>query len=118
MSSLDEIRSVFLAEGLDEDVRSDNERVLRDWEEGLRHNEAFASWQDSDITKQIVQQAKQTYIECALLLAQNRDLTDRQRDSLYAKQDAALWLLALTNKDAKKMLESIEAEIKAALSQI
>ncbi len=50
-----------------------------------------------------------------MLLVENRSLTEAERLSVYAKQDAAKWILSLTEKDAPKELERIHSAIKQAL---
>lgn len=112
---LDKIKEIFLTE-VDEDIRQDNLDKINEWEQGLTHNEAFVSWQDHDITKEILKQAKESYREIALILADNRKLTEEQRYALWGKQDACAFIIDLAGKDAKGELEQIQKEIKTALS--
>ncbi len=116
MTELDQLKKAFLSDELDEETRADNERKIAEWEQGLLDNEAFASWQDSDITKQVVRQLKESYKDFGFLLATNRELTDVQRASLWAKQDAAVWLLSLVDPDAKGIVDAIQSEIRTALA--
>lgn len=109
------VRKIFLTE-VDEETRADNEKLIKEWEQGLIHNEAFKDWQDHDVSREIADQARRSYIDCALSLASNRQLTDEQRKSTWAKQDAALWLLSLIDKDAKGTIKRIEEEIKRVLT--
>lgn len=112
---LDQVRKIFLDE-VDEDVRADNEEKIKEWEQGLIHNEALLSWKEHDLTKAIAHKAKDTFKELGLLLASNRALTDEQRRSLWGKQDAMQWFLSLTEQDPKGEIERIETEIKTALN--
>ena len=115
MKELEDIRKIFLAD-VDEETRLDNEKTIIEWETGLRENEAIAEWREHDITKKIVLQVKQSYKDHAMQLAINRTLTDEQRRSLWGKQDACLFILSLTEIDAKGAIERIHNEIKTALN--
>lgn len=116
MKELDTIRAQFLADDIDPEDREDNEKLLREWEQGLIQNEAYISWQSHDITKEIAKKLKKEYKEFAMILANNRTLTEVQRVSLWAKQDACLFILSMTEKDAKGQLEQIQNEIRRAIS--
>lgn len=118
MKELDELRAAFLSPEIDSETRVENEEKIREWEQGLVMNEAFAGWQSHDVTRQIVAQAKQSYKEMALLLAENRHLKEGERLSLWAKQDAIVWLLSLTERDAKGALDNIRDEIRTALNAL
>lgn len=113
---LDALKAVFLAPTLDEETRAENEEQLRQWEQQLIESEAFQSWKDHDITKQIVAKAKSSYVECAIMLATRRNLTDDKRQAVYAQQDAIKWLLSLTEVDAKGAMEAVQQKIRAALN--
>ena len=116
MEDLEKVRDVFLDTELDDDVLEDNRRQIADWERGLVSSEAMASWQEHDITKGIMVKVKEEYKEISTSLMQNRNLTEAQRQAIYAKQDAMRWLISLNNKDAKQELEAINGEIKKALN--
>lgn len=105
----------FLTE-VDEETRLDNEQQIAEWERDLRDNEAMADWRDHDISKKIATQAKVTYKELSMQLATNRSLTDEQRRSFWGRQDACLFILSLTEMDAKGALERIHAAIRAAIA--
>lgn len=115
MKDLDQVKNIFLAD-VDEETRADNELKIREWEQALIENEAFLSWQEHDITKVIILQVRKAYKEISLNLAVNRGLTEAQRMSSWAKQDACLFLLGLAEKDAKGTLEQVTKEIKTALN--
>ena len=112
---LEKVREIFLTE-VDEETRLDNEQKIIEWETGLRENEAIADWRDHDITKKIALQAKESYKDFAMQLAINRALTPEQRQTLWGKQDACLFILSMTEVDARGALEQIRKEIKAALN--
>lgn len=116
MKELEIIRAQFLADDIDEEDREDNERILQEWENSLIQNTAFVEWRNHEITREIVQKIKTQYKEFAVSLYSNRSLTDTQRQSLWAKQDACMFILSLTEKNAKEEIEHIQKEIKAAIS--
>jgi hypothetical protein len=115
MKELDKVREIFLSE-VDEETRLDNEQKIAEWETGLRENEAIADWREHDITKQIARQAKDSYKELSLQLALNRSLSPEQRHSMWGRQDACLFILSMTEVDARGRLEQIQKEIKQAIA--
>ena len=115
MKDLDKLKQIFLTE-VDEETLLENQELIRAWEKDLIESESFASWQDHDITLNIARQVKVSYVDISLMLARNRDLTERQRYELWGKQDACLFILSLIEKDAKGKIQSIQNEIKKALN--
>lgn len=116
MKELDTLREIFVANTADDETREDNQRMIADWERTLIESQQFQDWKNHDITRMIIQRAKQAYKDCALALAENRDLDDEDRVSLWAKQDACLWLLSITDKDVKSTIKQIRSEIRHAIS--
>lgn len=112
---LDKLREIFLTE-VDDETRADNEQKIQEWENALIHNEALASWKDHDITKRIIQKARESYKQLAMQLWQQRSLSDAQRQGLHAEQDAMLWLIRLAEDDPKAEIERIHKEIAAAIN--
>jgi L-2-hydroxyglutarate oxidase LhgO len=112
---LEKLKASFLSNDLDEEIRLDNEEKIREWERDIQKNKAFLSWQGHDVTRIIIGKAKEAYKEFALILMTNRNLTEEQRKSLWAKQDACSFLISLGEKDAKSALTKIYTEIKAAI---
>lgn len=116
---LNQIRKIWLdPETVDDEDRRDNEEKIKEWERALIENENFLGWQEHDVTKQILKQARENYKEISLILATNRELTDRQRMEYWGKQDAALWLITLGDHNAKLTLESINLEMRTALGKV
>lgn len=111
---LDKVREIFLTD-VDDETREENLKVLEEWETGLRNNQAMASWQGHDITKQVAMQAKEAYKEAGIMLATRRDLTDEQRHRLWGQQDAAAWLISMVETDAVAQLNLIRKQIRDAL---
>lgn len=116
MSDLDKLRDIYIAdEGLTEEERADNAAKITEWERGLRESEALLSWKEHDFTREITARAKEHYRALGIRLATVRTLTEQERLSMWAKQDAMAWLLSLSQDDPKKEIELITNEIKLAL---
>jgi myosin heavy subunit len=114
IKELEKVSEIFLND-VDSEEYQENLQTLKDWENGLEENRLFLSWQSHDVTQRIVQKAKESYKEFGLLLATNRNLTDVQRQSLWAKQDACAFLLSLTTKDALAEIQQILTQIEHAI---
>jgi hypothetical protein len=115
MKELDEIESIFLADDVDEETRTENAEVVREWKRSLRESETYLHWQQSDITKEISHKAKEAYLAAALRLATDRSITPEIRFKLWAEQDAASWILSLTEQDAKGALAALKNTIASKL---
>jgi len=115
MKELEKAKEIFLSD-VDEETRDENIELLNEWEVNIAKNQAYLEWKDSDITIEINKIVREAYKEHALLLATNRSLTEEQRQALYAKQDACLFILSLTNRNAKTELDSIIKEIQHAIN--
>lgn len=114
-----ELRKLFAAdEGVDEETRADNEQQIQEWEQSVRTHELMAEWQEHPISKSISIRAEETYVECATTLWRNRSLTDAQRAALWAKQDAAQFILTLTEKDPKGVIARIHKQVKSAIDAV
>lgn len=112
---LEQARQVFI-ESVDSEDRAENERVLAEWEQSIVKNKAYEDWKNHDITREINQKLRKLIIDFAVTLSENRSLDEKTRMSLWAKQDACLLMLSLTDENAKSALESIQREIRHALS--
>lgn len=116
MKDIEQIKEIFLDESLDEETKTENLKQIQEWEKSLVKNENFIRWQEHEITKQIFQQAKEAYKDNALSLLR-RDLTENQRQAIYAKMDANLWIISLFGRDdAKLNIDQINKEIRQALN--
>jgi hypothetical protein len=115
MDEIQKVREIFLTD-LDEETRADNEAKIREWEEQIIRNQAYLDWREHDITTEINKMVRQAYKEHAMALASNRTLTEEERKALWAKQDACLFILSLTDQNAKSALESVLREIRQVLS--
>lgn len=116
MKELDDLKKIFLADDVDDETRADNETKIREWEQELVANENLAGWLDHDVTKDIINNARKSYIDLGVMLATRRDITEATRQSLWARQDAMLWLITLAEKDAKGAIQAINDEIRKALN--
>ncbi len=112
---IEEARQIFLSD-VDEEIQKDNLDKIREWEQTLRTNAAFASWQESDISKLLLAEFKTVYKEASCRLAETRVLTDAERATLWAKKDACLMVISLMARDAKGEIASVQQEIDRALS--
>lgn len=116
MKELEKVTEIFLASDVDAEDYAENKERLIEWEKGLNENRLFLSWQAHDVTKEIVIKAKQSYKDFGILLATNRNLTEVQRQSLWAKQDACAFLLSLTDKNALEEIKQIQKQIEVAIN--
>lgn len=111
---LEQVREIFLTE-VDEETLKQNKEEIDSWNQSLIENKAYLEWQSSDITRSISRQAQESYKDASMSLALKRDLTDIDRNKLYAVQDACTFILSLTDKNAKESLEQLSKQIKQAL---
>jgi len=114
MKDLDRVKELFLTD-VDEETRKENEEKIIEWERGIRVSESFKEWQETDVTRQIVSKVKETYRDLSMALIHNRTLTDAERASIHARQDACLFILSLADVDADGQIRSIQAQITKAL---
>lgn len=115
MQELQRAKEIFLTD-VDEETRIENEHKIVEWERDLQRNQAYARWKDHDITRDLNKMAREAYKQHGLALANNRSLTEEQRKTLWAKQDACLFILSLTDQNAQSAVDSILREIKHALN--
>lgn len=118
IKEIEDAKEIFLSQDVDEESRSDNLELINQWERSLIESENFISWREHDVTQQIFAKAKEAYIQYSLSLAQNRKMTDEERKSLFAKQDAVLWIMGLIKQDRESVIEGIKKEIASVLSKI
>lgn len=115
MQEIEQLKEVFLTD-VDPEDYEDNKRQIEQWQQQLTESEEYASWVDHPVTRNIAIQCRVSYLEATKSLALNRNLTDNDRASLWAKQDAALWLLSITEKDTKSAIAQIRRDIDRALN--
>jgi hypothetical protein len=115
---LEKLKSIFLSDDLDQEDVQENLEKINEWEKALIENENFQSWQEHEVTKKIIDQAKYTYREYFMRLGSVRDLTPEARASLHAKMDAILWLISLAEKDAKEEINQLHKQIKGAIAAV
>ncbi len=114
---LEKARQIFLTD-VDEETRGDNAKRLLEWEQSLIKNSAYLKWQQQDITQNILQEVKSAYQDASVQLALTRDLTEIQRNKLYATQDACMFIIGIMAKDAKSTLEQLQKEIRFAVRAV
>jgi hypothetical protein len=115
MSDLDTVKEIFLSD-VDEETLTENLQKINEWESNLRKNNAYLAWKGHGVTEELNKMVKSAYKDHALQLATNRSLSEADRQTLWAKQDACLFILDLTAKDAKTELNSVLREIKHVLN--
>lgn len=116
MKELEQVKQLFLAPDIDDETRQDNLEQIKAWEQSLIENENVASWKEHDVTQSLLKEVKQHYKDFTLLLIHERNLTQEMRLSLWAKQDACMFLIKLMDKDAKGTVEQIRKEINIAIN--
>ncbi len=112
---LQKLKEIYLTSDIDSEDYEDNLKRITEWETSIRESEDFGSWQESDVTKSIIQKAKDSYKDNAMRLINNRTMTEEDRKSIWVKQDAILWILSLVEKDVKSIVEQIRSDIRKAL---
>ncbi len=118
MKDIEKIKEIFLSEDVDDEDYQENLDKITDWENSLIENENLLSWQEHDITKEIISNTKENLLEVSLRLVNDREITEQERMTMFAKQDAMKWLISLSSDNPKIILEQINDDIKKALNQI
>lgn len=116
MTDIEKLKEIYLGADVDSEDYQDNLDKITEWEEALAKSQDFMGWQKHDITKRIIAKAKETYKENAIRLGSDRNLTQAQRDSLFAKQDAIAWLINMAGEDYETVIKQINMEIKQVLA--
>ena len=116
-TDIEKLREIYVAEDVDEETRTDNLAIIREWEKELRSHEDMERWREHPITLKLAAQARKSYVDHSLLLARSRELNEAARFALWAKQDAAMWLLLLVAKDSNGELDALRSKIARALAE-
>ncbi len=116
MKDLERLKQIFLTD-VDPDTHEENMRQIQEWESALIKHDAYQAWKSHDITKSIAAKAREAYVEASMLLANRRDADDATRQSLWAKKDAALWILTLIEADSGTSIEAINMQVRRALEK-
>lgn len=116
MTDLEKLKEIYLDPTLSEEEREDNAVYILKWEKALIESKNFDSWAKDPITSDIFSRARTSYVEFSRLLIENRELTEKERMSIYARQDAMLWILSLKG-GFEQTLNSINKEIQIALEK-
>ena len=114
-NDLEKLKTIFLSDEVDAEDYQDNLDKINEWEQSLVSNENIKGWQDHDITREIVQRAKESHATLSLLLATDRKLTDTERASIYARQDAMVWMISIASESPEQVIAGIQDDIKKAL---
>jgi hypothetical protein len=116
-NDIEKLKEIFLTD-VDEETKADNLAQIQEWERALVEAEDYEGWREHDVTRRVAAEAKKAYIDLSMELATRRDLTEQQRMSLYARQDAMRWLLSHTEKDGAATIKAIQADIRRALMAV
>lgn len=116
MNDLQKLKEIFLSNDIDSEDYQDNLALIKDWETELLINENLLDWQEHDVTKRIMAQAKQTHKDVCMRLMNDRDLSKSQRLSLFARKDAMEWMMSLASKEPEEAIKQIQSDIKKALN--
>lgn len=111
----DKLREVFLSKDIDDEDYDDNYKALNDLEREYRESVDLQEWLGHVLTKKLFDTAQEAYVSNAVRLAQDRELTEKERWSIYAKQDAMLWLLTVVEDNPTEKISLIEEQVKKAL---
>jgi hypothetical protein len=115
MKELEQAKKIFLTD-VDDETLAENQEQIRAWESSLQQNKAYERWKAHDLTVELNKRVKTSYRDFAMVLATNRSLTEEQRTSIYAKQDACLFILGLTDQDAENAIASVLREIRQTIN--
>lgn len=115
MNEIERAKAIFLTD-VDEETYKENLQRITEWERTIQTNESYLMWREHPITQEITQKAREAYRDLAIALAENRSLTEEQRKSLWARQDACMFILSHTDKDARGTLENVLREVRRALN--
>jgi hypothetical protein len=116
MKELEQVREIFLAPDQDEEIIAHNREVLAEWERSLAETSAFADWQSHEVAQQVLSQARTSYKDLGMVLAERRDLSEAERLSIFARQDACTFIIKLLGRDARHELELLHEEIRKELN--
>lgn len=116
MEDLLKLKEIFLSDDIDSEDYQENLDQISEWEKELVENENMKSWQEHDVTKKIMAQAESSYIDLSLRLVSDREITDALQKSIWAKQDACLYIISLASNDVKTAMESIQKKVRAAIN--
>lgn len=114
MDELNKAKEIFLTD-VDEETYAENIQMLDAWEKELIESENFASWQSHDISKNILKQMKNSYVEITLQLGEDEKLSEKVRDDLFAKKKAISWVLSILDSDYKTAIEDLQKTIRNAI---
>lgn len=114
MENLQKLKEIYLND-VDTELYEENLEQITEWEKKLIESENMVSWLTHDTTIQIKKQAKESFVSMSVTLSVNRELTEAQRLSIYAKQDACLFILSLGESNSKDIIQSINRDINIAL---
>jgi hypothetical protein len=114
MENLQKLKEIYLND-VDTELYEENLEQITEWEKKLIESENMLSWLAHDTTIEIKKKAKESFVSMAVTLSVNRELTEAQRLSIYAKQDGCLWILSLGESNSDEIIQGINRDINIAL---
>jgi len=110
MQELEQLRQLVFSGGFDEESKKD----VLNFEKRLHEVAVKENLKDTPVFKDYIDWLQAEVDRCNLLLQNDRTLTDRQRDELFAKKDICDRFLSIFNGSHREQLESA---IKEALAR-
>jgi hypothetical protein len=116
----DKIKKIkeYCLKDVDSETYEENRKDIQELEKALNESEMYKSWQDHEITKRIQEYAKKEHLDCSKTLATSRTLTDEERTNLWARQDAAKWIIDIGSQDVESEMRDINLKLDRILSAI
>lgn len=100
-----------------EDSRENIEEVTQ-MEREFEDSRLAKDWKEHELSKRLMVQAQESYIDLALRLANDRQLTEQERLSMYAKQDAMMWFMNLVERNPEKHMKEITDKVRRAIKSV
>lgn len=110
------LENIFTGPDLSDEEREDNSKVIAEWRTGLKEAKEYASWLSHPTTQSIITTAKKAYVDTAVLLATNKDLTQDKRMELFAVQSARKWFILIGSTKPEQDIKNIEQEMRMRLA--
>lgn len=104
-----------IRKGLTKD-NSAGARQIEAWQNKLQELDGYAEYAQLPITLHMLAKAQKIVRDARFVLATDKNLSDRERDALFAKVDAHLWYLNMfdTNR-IEREIQGIGASVEAVL---
>jgi hypothetical protein len=115
MKEIDRAKEIFLTD-VEPETYAENLATIQEWERTLIKNQAYLGWREHQTTHELNKMVKAAMIDHAVQLGTNRNLSDEERNVLWAKQDACLFILNLTDQNPRTAIDSVMRDIRRAIN--